>query len=344
VRALLVFAVAVFLLSISAVGAERWSPSRASQYLDERLKQWFEWKPAMSDEGPCVSCHTGMTYLLARPALRQRLGEAQPTAFERGLLDRLRSNLGHKPEGYLQRVDAVFAALFLSPRRRGEPMGDEARRAFDQLWELQARDGPAKGTWEWLTVDLDPWEHSESGYFGAAMVALALRNADAAYVRQPAVANRIADLTTFLRTSSPRPLHDRIARLWASPTSSPLLSSSGRRALVDEILRAQQPDGGWTSASLGPWTSHPQAPPDAGSNAFATGYVAYVLHHSGHVPRTDRRLARALSWLASHQDASTGAWPAVSLNKVYPAGSMQSLFMQDAATAFASLALLEAGW
>jgi hypothetical protein len=54
-------------------------------------------------------------------------------------------------------------------------------------------------------------------------------------------------------------------------------------------------------------------------------------------------MARALAWLKSHQDRQTGAWKADSLNKRYPADSMQSLFMQDAATAFASLALIEAG-
>jgi hypothetical protein len=67
-----------------------------------------------------------------------------------------------------------------------------------------------------------------------------------------------------------------------------------------------------------------------------------VLQRSG-VAVTDVRLQRALTWLAEHQDAMTGAWPAVSMNKRYPEGSMQSRFLQDAATAFASAALVEAG-
>jgi hypothetical protein len=54
-------------------------------------------------------------------------------------------------------------------------------------------------------------------------------------------------------------------------------------------------------------------------------------------------MSRALAWLKSHQDQESGAWHADSMNKRYPADSMQVLFMQDAATAFASLALLEAG-
>jgi hypothetical protein len=61
------------------------------------------------------------------------------------------------------------------------------------------------------------------------------------------------------------------------------------------------------------------------------------------VAATDVRLQRALTWLVEHQDPATGAWPAVSMNKRYREGSMESRFLQDAATAFASAALVEAG-
>jgi hypothetical protein len=47
------------------------------------------------------------------------------------------------------------------------------------------------------------------------------------------------------------------------------------------------------------------------------------------------------AWLAARQDPTTGAWPDVSMNKRRPAGSMEAQFMQDAATAFAAMALLE---
>jgi hypothetical protein len=63
----------------------------------------------------------------------------------------------------------------------------------------------------------------------------------------------------------------------------------------------------------------------------------------GGVAASDPQLVKALTWLQSNQDASTGAWAALSMNKRYPEGSMESCFMQDAATAFASLALIEAG-
>ena len=105
--------VAFVLASTASVLTADWSPQAAARYLDERQKQWFEWKPAASANGPCVSCHTGMPYLLARPVLRRALKEDQPTVYERGLMDRLRANVGSKPPGGLQDVEA--------PRRAPAP-------------------------------------------------------------------------------------------------------------------------------------------------------------------------------------------------------------------------------
>src|SRR5262245_26096160 len=91
-----------FVLSVMHTAAADWNPKLAAQYLDGRQKEWFAWKPAMSANGPCVSCHTGMTYLMARPVLRRALKEPEPTEFERGYMARLRTNVGDKPKGALQ--------------------------------------------------------------------------------------------------------------------------------------------------------------------------------------------------------------------------------------------------
>ena len=109
---------------------------------------------------------------------------------------------------------------------------------------------------------------------------------------------------------------------------------------MSEVFAKQQPDGGWTLESLGPWTAHPDAPPAAGSDAYATAFTTFVLSQAG-VSSSHAAMSRALAWLRSHQDPATGAWPAVSMNKKRPAGSMEALFMQDAATAFAAIALVE---
>src|SRR5262249_7430797 len=82
------FALAIALAAVPVRGAG-WSPQLAAKYLDERQREWFAWPQAQSPNGPCVSCHTGMPYLVARPALRRLLKETQPTMYETGLLDRL---------------------------------------------------------------------------------------------------------------------------------------------------------------------------------------------------------------------------------------------------------------
>ncbi len=53
-------------------------------------------------------------------------------------------------------------------------------------------------------------------------------------------------------------------------------------------------------------------------------------------------MLEALNWLKSHQNSEHGYWASSSMNKEYPADSMMVKFMQDAATGFAALALLEA--
>jgi squalene-hopene/tetraprenyl-beta-curcumene cyclase len=328
---------------VSLVGAD-WSPQRAAQYLDARQKAWFAWKPAASPEGPCVSCHTGMTYLLARPALRRALGETQPTMFEQGLLDRLRANVGAKPEGALQGVETVFAALFLAQQDAGKVVSSETRRAFDQLWGLQLDEGATKGAWQWYPVNLDPYEHSRADFFGASLAALAIGTMPDGYAQTPEVRKHVSALNAYFDSGAdvPRPLHDRLARLWASSKLRGILPDQARKALIEETFGKQQADGGWTIESLGPWTPHPDAPPSHGSNSFATAFATYVLGQAGAAP-SHLGMSRALAWLKSHQDQQSGAWHADSMNKRYPADSMQVLFMQDAATAFASLALIEAG-
>ena len=320
-----------------------WSPELAARYLDARQKEWFSWKPAASADGPCVSCHTGMTYLLARPALRRALKESEPTMYERGLLDRLRANVGAKPAGALQGVETIFSALFLSREDARNTMSAHTQKALDQLWTLQSAEGPTKGAWRWYAANLDPWENPESGYYGASLAALALGHTPAEYRDRANVRESVASLTTYLANPpAPPRLHDRLALLWASSTLPTVLSVAAQRALVAETFAKQQADGGWTLESLGPWITHTDPPPAAGSNAYATAFATFALHRSGVAP-SHAGLARAFAWLQSHQDPKTGAWPAVSMNKRYPASSMESLFMQDAATAFAALALIEAG-
>src|SRR5215510_1250047 len=102
-----------------------WDPALAAKYLDDRQKEWFAWPRAQSADGPCVSCHTGLPYLIARPALRKLLKEGDATIYERGLRDRLASHAGEKPKAPLQGVETIMAAMFVAD-------ADARRKTFDQ--------------------------------------------------------------------------------------------------------------------------------------------------------------------------------------------------------------------
>jgi squalene-hopene/tetraprenyl-beta-curcumene cyclase len=331
--AALTFAAGVAVTPVRSAGG--WSPQLAAKYLDGRQQEWFGWKQAASPDGPCVSCHTGMPYLLARPALRRELKEAQPTIYETGLLDRLRAHAGAKPAGGLQSVETIFAAMFVT-----DP--DAQRRTFEQLFALQKKDGALKGGWQWFNANLDPWETPPQFRYGSALAALAIGSAPAAMRETSDAQEHVRALAEFLQNDvQSRPLHVRLAMLWATTKLPQVMSAAARQATIDEILQKQQPDGGWTLESLGPWDEHPAAPvsPAAGaSNSYATAFTTYVLKQAaGNSVRS--RVGRALDWLRLHQDGQTGAWPTVSMNKKYPAGSMEEKFLTDAATAFAAAAL-----
>src|SRR5262249_46389452 len=209
---------------------------------------------------------------------------------------------------------------------------------FDQLWLLQKKEGDLRGGWQWYSANLEPWETPPQFGYGISLAALAIGSAPA-NLQNAAQRRGLAD---YLQNDGPsRPLHVRIAMLWASTKLPSVMTAAVRQATIDEILKKQQRDGGWTLESLGPWTEHPDAPvsPAAGaSHSYATAFTAFVLHQAG--GRAARSAStRAHEGLKAHQDPQTGAWPAVSMNTKCPAGSLQEKFLQDAATAFAAATL-----
>jgi squalene-hopene/tetraprenyl-beta-curcumene cyclase len=74
-------------------------------------------------------------------------------------------------------------------------------------------------------------------------------------------------------------------------------------------------------------------------DGYATGFIAYVLQKSG-IPASDPRLRRSLAWLESNQSRWNGRWSTESLNRHHGFWEESGHFMDDAATAFAVLALL----
>jgi squalene-hopene/tetraprenyl-beta-curcumene cyclase len=308
-----------------------WNPRLAADYLDGREKEWFAWKTAQTPGGPCVSCHTNVTYLIVRPALRRELGEKQATSYETGLKDALRARIP---------LHDVFPKAFAKEPLHGQSLGVEAihaalllgeEPALERMWSLQIKEGKEKGAWDWFHLDLDPWETPQSNFYGASLAALAVKNASEDHRARHR--EQIAALVDYLkREQGTQPLHNRLMLLWAMPEAL-----ADKQSLIDEVWKKQQADGGWSVESLGPWK---RASRSSGSDAYATGFAAYVLlidHNGSH-----KGMLEALNWLKLHQNSEHGYWSSSSMNKDYPAESMMVKFMQDAATGFAALALLEA--
>jgi squalene-hopene/tetraprenyl-beta-curcumene cyclase len=348
-------AAAVLIFATMPALCADWNPRLAAQYLDSRQKQWFAWPPAAASGVTCVSCHTGLPYLLARPALRLALGETEPTLYEAVLLDGLRATIVKTEAKDLfpgvqgRLADQVYGAQVVlstlllafddAPRGRLTP---ETEKAFERMWSTQIRDGRSKGSWNWSDFNLDPWETPNAAYYGAALAALATGIAPGHYQARPEIRENVAALVSYLRNAQlAQPLHNRLILLWASAKLHHLLPAAERRVVFEDVWRKQQADGGWTLDSLGPWREHSDAPPGEGSNSYATALVAFTLEQAG-VHRSDARMSRALAWLETNQDRQSGSWAAESMNKRHEAGSMAAQFMRDAATGYAALALLPA--
>jgi hypothetical protein len=304
---------------------------KAFDFLEARQHQWADWKPAQRPGGACISCHSGLPYLIARRVL----GEELPRPSENALMVGVRSRvLAKPPQATLQDegAEAVLNLLTLSLRRRSpkDPIDEADRLALKRLWEKQIKTGTAKGSWSWVNADLDPMDAENSTYLGTALAELAL----SAYDTKSSEGERMAS-EYLKRTARNQPLHNRLA--WIAFRSN--LETRLKSAVLNDLWRVQSSDGGWSTAAIGPWIKHEDAPHDSGSNAYATAWATFTAQESG-VACSDSRLKRAIDWLEGHQDPATGAWNAVSLNKVYAEGSMQAKFMTDAATGYATAALL----
>src|SRR5271156_4191565 len=85
---------ALLTLAVAPAFCQGWNARLAEQYMDSRQKVWDAWPVALHSGVACVSCHTGLPYLLARPALRQSLNEKNgPTLYEGLLVSSMRATV-----------------------------------------------------------------------------------------------------------------------------------------------------------------------------------------------------------------------------------------------------------
>jgi hypothetical protein len=341
----------------SAVQSERWNANAAAQYLDSRESWWQGWGRAQKDHGTlCVSCHTQATYALARPVLRSRAGERVPTSQEQVMLASVEKRVRAWKDVQPFYSDAVYGAGKEVESRNAESvlnafildcydspadhLSERTRMAFDHAWELQSASGPDAGAWVWQNFDYTPWESKESQYHWAALMALAVGTAPDRYMNDKKIAANLDLLRGYLRSHyDAQPLVNKMVAMWASSYLPGVLTLDQMHALVDKVDALQHKDGGWSLTDFGAWKRRDGTPLETKSDGYATGLTVLVLKESPVTADKKARVAQGIAWLEANQDKTTGAWPAWSLNKKRDPQSDAGMFMSDAATSFAVLAL-----
>jgi squalene-hopene/tetraprenyl-beta-curcumene cyclase len=347
--------------------ASAWDPAGAAAYLDRRINWWMSWRISARDHGTfCVSCHTAVPYALARANLAGTLGDSA-TSPERRLLQDVRTRVrlwsetspyytdqdsGRGKSEQARGTESVLNALILAfEDSHGGHLTADSRAAFANMWTLQHHDGDDAGAWSWLDFDLAPWEVADARYYGAALAALAVGVAPDDYRASPQIQDQLALLRDYLARNYPtQSLHHRLLLLWAASTLPQILSAEKKAGLIEEVLHAQNADGGWSLSKLALTAANrDELLRDPASDGYATGLATLALECTP-MPATAGAVERGLAWLARNQHGHLGVWMrgkerfwvAHSLNTRRNPWSNVGRFMADAATGYAVLALSEA--
>ncbi|MBX9622530.1 MAG: terpene cyclase/mutase family protein [Gemmataceae bacterium] len=300
--------------------ARTYSPAKAAAYLDGVGVGWTR------DRG-CVTCHTNLPYLLARPALPGDAGYSEVRAFFEG--EAAGWAKGEKPRGDAYVVATAFGLAFSDARTTGK-LHPATRAALDRMWQGQK----PSGEWNWLKCDWPPMEHDD--YYGATVAALAAGVAPEGNAKTDAAKAGIEKLKAYFRQTPAPDLHHKTMLLWASTAVDGLLTADERAAVVAELEAKQRTDGGWSLSSLGDYKRRDGSAndPAAPSDGYATGFVVYVLRQAG-AKADDPAVVKGQTWLKANQRES-GRWFTRSLN------NDKKHFITNAGTAFAVLAVEEA--
>jgi squalene-hopene/tetraprenyl-beta-curcumene cyclase len=329
----------------------------------------------------CVSCHAGLAYALSRPVLRRVMHVDSPSTQEARLIEdttrrvetysthQVLYDFNERRQTESRGTEAVLNAVILTSaddaRNLREPSAP-TKKALARLWETQRADG----RWDWLEFGLEPWETTEAVYHGATFAAFAAGTAKGQHDADATAG--IARLQSYLSTNyHAQHLYNRTWALLASTRLDHVVTDAQRQALIDELVRAQREDGGWSLEAMGPWRWSKTAPPVRApgdlnasllrqSDGYATGLVVYTLKQAGVTP-SHPAIRKGIQWLETNQralpvpDVPGRGWQSHSLNYDREHGSLnydprlggekgepwRRLFMSDTATAFAILALAE---
>lgn len=298
--------------------AKEYSPAKAAEYLDGVGIGWTR-------ERKCITCHTNMPYLTARPLLKGDEWKEVRTFLEK---DVEKWSNGGKPRGDAYVVATAFALAFNDAQQTGK-LHDTTKAALDKMWTVQKD----HGAWNWLKCDWPPLEHDD--YYGATLAALAVGYAPGDYAKSDSAKAGVEKLRAYLKKTPAPDLHHAAMLLWASTKLDNLLSADEGKKIAADLRAKQRADGGWSLPSLGAYKRRDKEKtpndPNADSDGYGTGFATYVLLQSGAKP-TDAAVAKGVAWLKANQRES-GRWYTRSLS------NDADHYIANAGTAFCVLAL-----
>lgn len=274
------------------------SAKQAARYLDNASLNWQKRRN-------CVTCHTNMPYLMARPALSAAMpdsGEVR-SFFEDYYLTRWEKGKKQPEKPY--RPVVIGAALAFNDAQTAGALSDVARKTLDLMWTTQGENG----AWKWAKCGWAPMEIDD--HYGVTLAALAAGIAPGGYARTHSAKVGLEKARKYLKAHPAPSLHHRIMIAWASLRIEDLMEKKEREKVLDTMLSKQLANGGWSTPSfLVDWKGYERKdgkPHDVNSSdAYGTGLALVVAREMG-VPATDERLQKGVVWLKSNQRES-GKW------------------------------------
>lgn len=277
---------------------EGFSAEQAARYLDTASLNWQKSRK-------CATCHTNMSYLMARPALSSALEDSGEVRkfFENYYMQRWEG--GKKSPGNAYDPVVVGAALAFNDVQTSGELSDTTCKTLDTMWDTQREDGG----WNWAKCGWAPMEIDD--HYGVTLAALAVGIAPDNYAETEAAKKGMEKVKRYLKNNPAPSLHHRIMISWGALRVEGLMEPAEQKSVLKEMLSKQLPDGGWSTPSfLSDWEEFKRKdkkPHNANtSDAYSTGLAIVVAREMG-IPATDERLKKGISWLKTNQRES-GKW------------------------------------
>ncbi len=275
--------------------ATKFSAEQAARYLDTASLYWQKSRK-------CVTCHTNLGYLIARPALATALKDSGEVRqfFE----EHVEKRWAKAPPSPVQSVVVAVGLTFNDLQTTGK-LDVTTRKALDLMWTLQRDDGG----WNWPMCGWPPMEVDE--HYGVTLAALAVGLAPDKYEETEAAQRGLVKIRAFLARNPSKSLHHRAMVAWASLRIDGLNDADERNKTLRDLLSRQLPDGGWSTAALfADWDEFVRKdgkPHDTKtSDAYATGFAIVVARELGR-SISDPQLKKGIVWILENQ-RSSGKW------------------------------------